>query len=155
MICPASASLGLEVRVSKKQLEKYGAGSTLYADRRPPFGLVGNLITTGAEGSAVAPMARCAPGCRWSAIEGLELPNAAAFTEGFGRSGTLGGPAVAIRATAVGWRIRQATRNSTIPVPRCGFSRARDIGTENSNGILPYCSWRLRSCAGQDVWFFK
>src|SRR5262245_59152119 len=39
MICPASASFGLEVSVSNRVLEEYRVGSTLYADRGPPFGL--------------------------------------------------------------------------------------------------------------------
>jgi hypothetical protein len=48
----------------------------------------------------------------------------------------------------------QANQTSTMPVPRRGFSRARDISTESSNAqtaVLPYCSWRLVSMEGETV----
>ena len=49
----------------------------------------------------------------------------------------------------VGRSIRQAIQDSTIPVPRCGFSRARGIGTESSNGSFAILFTAIASSLGK------
>jgi hypothetical protein len=39
----------------------------------------------------------------------------------------------------------RASHYSTMPVPRCGFSRARDIGAESSNGGFVHGDFLLKS----------
>ena len=71
----------------------------------------------------------------WRLTHRLLAIDGAALTDGSGWSGTMEGPAIVIRAT--GWRaarIQQPNQDSTMPAPRRGFSRVRDIGTVSSNG---------------------